>query len=298
MESDALNYKSSRKIIGYMGIAFSFALITFFGYLFILLNLNAILMLLIFFSNLIASFFWFNGNEMKKTEIILSILVLWGFELNLWTSVIFRWLWTCVGKRENDVNLTESFIFTSTLCFVIIYMFFVMSYVSLKEMIKKKTVTSSFGWKTTAIASAWLITALISAQTMDYLNFNSVWNFDRFGSLLVFCFSLTASITLLWLFLCGIINNKVEYMLTSVIFWTISLVIWVIYLFYNLDHLKSIHGSETHSLYTSYYIGTAFYLVVYIAIVMSYISMKKSIQNRQFNVTYMVAPSDNNGFTA
>lgn len=141
---------------------------------------------------------------------MLISLVFWGFQLNIWTSVVLRKIWTlmCHEKRENEVNLVESFVLAFTggrfsfgygeiswnlvnLIFLVLlvsaYVVFLMSYISLKDMIKKQISTSDFGWKTTGIAGSWLITALILARTMDHLNFNSILNFDDFSSFLFFC---------------------------------------------------------------------------------------------------------------
>lgn len=58
-------------------------------------------------------------------------------------------------------------------------MFFVLSYVSLKEIVKRKSSAPDRGWKTIGIAAAWLITSFALAQMMYLLNSPSILPYDR-----------------------------------------------------------------------------------------------------------------------
>lgn len=58
-------------------------------------------------------------------------------------------------------------------------MFFVLSYVSLKEIVKRKSSAPDHGWKTVGVAAAWLITSFAFAQMMYLLNSPYILPYDR-----------------------------------------------------------------------------------------------------------------------
>ncbi|XP_055309866.1 uncharacterized protein LOC129573400 [Sitodiplosis mosellana] len=301
MDNERSNFcpKISSKVIACLGIAFSFGLVAFFGFVFMTLGVRLIFAVLIFFSNLVAAFFWFNGLDANRTEFMMASIVCWGLQLELWTSYLFLIvLQNAFEKQYPGLIAVEGtndvVIYALTVFFFVVYLFIILNYVSIKAPLKRKNPPTNLGWKIAGVAAVWLLTAFSIAQSLLLRSSPIFQHHDIWIKRLVFVLHLTAAIT--WA--CGAIKNKWKYLAASLICWFLPLAAFLCALsreLYNEYHTFDRIIVEYH---IAVFEVTAIYMVIYVIAILSYCSMKRDFQLQQANGLYIAAPTENRDLNA
>ncbi|XP_031634752.1 uncharacterized protein LOC116348042 [Contarinia nasturtii] len=277
-----------------LGITFGITFMFYFGFLSMLIEAKLLLAALMIALDLAATINWMFGIMKDKPSYLLVALIVWGIPLIITFSILQKPLKTYVAPFK----IHEILIFAVTVHFVLFYFILMMSYRSLKKFAQHKRSESSIDWKIVAIAVGWIILALNIGLTTLFVFWSVV--FGKKMVLLITCLVFVINLILTAMWLWGVSIKKTGFMLVSLYWWTMTLIVWLVIIIHGIYNVLSKGQTLYHSHDDYLYVMTVFCIALYFMAVWTYKSLKKSIQkneeeNHRFRVTY-TACTENKDF--